>query len=438
MNGGSSRIGRLDAAADILSAAVLAYLIVLPVGHNPVLVLLLLLLAGSCVWRLIRRPRRLPPHLLAAAACAAGAMLVGVLGGLGNPGFAHSLISWVAAPLLFWVWASQMDERLLRLLLRVAAWATVALSVLILGLWGAGAIGVEPAVWVKIVFDADVSGAWPNVVVGVFGASSLIAVAPLWIVGMFFRGDVLPPRNLVIVAAVLATGAAVVSTRRAALALGLLVPILIFIVYVAMVGRAWFTRRNVRTLMFVAGLALVIAVAILMTPAGRRASAGVVALVTGRGGTADEDLRLEQVTRLWRGFLESPFFGHGTGAVIPGYARSDDRPWTFEMQYNMLLFQIGIVGVLMLAASAVLVAWAAWWVASRDPGARPAILTTAAGALAVLVANALNPILQAPGHFWAVFLFVGAVAAFSARPVDETALRRRPRGSGGVARVAED
>lgn len=424
----------LDTAADVLAAAILAYLIVLPVGHNAVLVSLLLLLGMWCVWRIARHPRRLPPLLLAAAGCAAGAILIGVIGGAGNPGFAHSLISWVAAPVLFWAWASQMDERVLGLFLRFAAWATAVLAGTVLVLWTMGAVGLEPAVWIKVVVDADVSGAWPNVIVGVYGASSLIAVAPLWIVGMFFQGRALPSRKLMIAAAVLATLAAVVSTRRAALALGLLVPVLIFVAYLAVVGRAWFTRRHVHALIVVGGAAVLTAVALLITPTGQRMSAGVLALLTGRGGTADEDLRIEQTERLWAGFLESPVFGHGIGAVIPGYARSEARPWNFEMQYNMLLFQVGVVGALLLAASVVLVAWAAVRVVTRRVEARPAVFTTAAAALAVLAANALNPLLQAPGHFWAVFLLVGAVTAFWPSPD----VRPRAETSGDSAAVRAD
>lgn len=425
---------RLDTAADVLAATILAYLIVVPVGHNALLVSLLLMLGIWCVWRVARRPRRLPPLLLAAACCAAGAILIGVIGGAGNPGFVHSLISWVAAPVLFWAWASQMDERVLGLFLRFAAWATVVLAGVVLVLWTMGAVGAEPAAWIKVVVDADVSGAWPNVIVGVYGASSLIAVAPLWIVGMFFQGRALPSRKLMIVAAVLATLAAVVSTRRAALALGLTVPILIFVAYIAVVGRAWFTRRHIQALLVVAGGAVLAAAAVLITPIGQRMSAGVLALVTGRGGTVDEDLRIEQAERLWAAFLQSPVFGHGIGAVIPGYARSDARPWNFEMQYNMLLFQVGMLGMLLLAASVVLVAWAGARVVTHREEARPAVFTTAAAALAVLAANALNPLLQAPGHFWAVFLFVGAVTAFWPSP--DT--RQRAQTSGDSAALRAD
>lgn len=403
---------RLDTTGDVAAAACLAYLIVFPVGHNLLLVSVLILLAMWCLLRLIRRPRRLPPLLVAAVGAAGTAALIGIVGGIGDPGFAHSLISWAAAPLLFWVWASQIDQRTLRLFLRAAALATIVLAVIVLAFWGAGALGITPPGWTGAPFGADISGAWPNVVVGVYGASSLIAVGPLWIVGMFFGGRHLPRRGLMIAAATLATLAAVVGTRRAALALALTVPALVFVVYVAVVGRAWFTRRHIKVVIATVGVAVVAAAGVLVTPAGQRMSTGVLALVTGRGGTADEDLRIEQIGRLWAAFVDSPVFGHGIGAVIPGYSRSEDRPWSFEMQYHLILFQVGVVGVLLLIASAVFVVWAAVRVATLRPDGRPAIFTTGAGALAVLAANALNPLLQAPGHFWPVFLFIGAITAF--------------------------
>nr|WP_314841132.1 hypothetical protein [uncultured Microbacterium sp.] len=428
----------MDATADLLAAAALAYLILLPVGHTPVLLAVLSALGLWCVWRLVRSPRRLSPLLLAAAGCAAAAMLIGGFAGIGNPGFGHSLISWVAAPLLFWVWASQIDVDVLALLLRAAAWATVVLAVAILSFWVVGAVGAEPSGWLRVVLDVDVSGRWPNVVVGVYGASSLISVAPLWIVALFFRGRAIPSRGLIAAAAILATLAAVVSTRRAALALELVVPAVLFLVYLLMVGRTWFTRRNIRALIAVAVAAVALGIAVLATPAGQRMSAGVIALVSGQGGTPDEDLRLEQVDRLWSAFLTSPLFGHGIGAVIPGYSRNEDRPWAFEMQYNLLLFQVGMVGALLLAVSATLVVCAAVRVMAHRPEARPAVFVTAAGASAALLANALNPILQAPGHFWAVFLVVGAVNAFGHGPDTAISASAAPESSGDDATARAD
>lgn len=90
------------------------------------------------------------------------------------------------------------------------------------------------------------------------------------------------------------------------------------------------------------------------------------------------------------------------------------------MQYHLLLFQVGIIGVALILGAVVLVARALWIAQRRSPEARPVLAVATAAALAVGVANVLNPLLQAPGHFWSVFLLIACinVALVSKRPAD--------------------
>ena len=59
---------------------------------------------------------------------------------------------------------------------------------------------------------------------------------------------------------------------------------------------------------------------------------------------SSEDERTIQKPYLVEGFMNSPVFGSGFGASA-GYARSDERPWTYELTYYQMLFNLGIVGV---------------------------------------------------------------------------------------------
>lgn len=59
---------------------------------------------------------------------------------------------------------------------------------------------------------------------------------------------------------------------------------------------------------------------------------------------SSEDERTIQKPYLVEGFMNSPVFGSGFGAYA-GYARSDERPWTYELTYYQMLFNLGIVGV---------------------------------------------------------------------------------------------
>ena len=64
---------------------------------------------------------------------------------------------------------------------------------------------------------------------------------------------------------------------------------------------------------------------------------------------SSEDERTIQRPYLVEGFMNSPVFGAGFGASA-GYVRSDERPWTYELTYYQMLFNLGIVGVTALGA----------------------------------------------------------------------------------------
>ena len=64
---------------------------------------------------------------------------------------------------------------------------------------------------------------------------------------------------------------------------------------------------------------------------------------------SSEDERSRQQGYLLDGFSNSPAFGSGFGAYA-GYLRSDERPWTYELTYHQMLFNIGIVGVAVLSS----------------------------------------------------------------------------------------
>ena len=61
--------------------------------------------------------------------------------------------------------------------------------------------------------------------------------------------------------------------------------------------------------------------------------------------------RLEQAPQLLRGFRRHVVLGSGLGATLPsGFRRDQSEPWSFELSYLQLLFQLGVVGILLLLA----------------------------------------------------------------------------------------
>lgn len=388
------------------------YLLMIPVGHTPVLMVALLLMAVSSVFLVVADNRTLVRELRVPAILSAAVIVLGVVVGLGNPGWAHSLIAWAAAPILFWTWAAALTDELIRKLLWVAMWATVALSAITLLIAFTIPTGL-PASVLHPVFGGNSSGFGFASIIAIYGTSTLMATAPMWIVGAILpRTRVLPDRRWMIAAAALSLVATVVSSRRATVALAIAVPVVILIAY-------WFTRDRSkpvyltkRARWFIIGGAAVTVVAIVaasFTRVVQRTVLGVVGLATGQAQTLDERLRFEQLPKLWDEFLASPIWGQGIGMTIDGYSRHETRPWVFEMQYNMLLAHIGILGTVMLIAAVVLIVIALWKAVKARPDLRPVFAVVAAAALSILVGNALNPMLQAPGHFWSVFLLIACI-----------------------------
>lgn len=399
------------------------YLLMIPVGHTPILMVVLLIMAVSSVFLVVADNRTLARELRVPAILSAAIIVLGVVVGIGNPGWAHSLIAWAAAPILFWTWAAALTEELIRKLLWVAVWATVALAVITLLIALTIPTGF-PAAVLHPIFGGNSSGFAFGAIIAVYGTSTLMATAPMWIVGALLpRTNVLPDRRWMIAAAILALVATVVSSRRATVALAIAIPVVILLAY-------WFTRDRSQPVVLtkrarwiiIGGSAVAVAAiaAASFTRVVQRTVLGVVGLATGQAQTLDERLRFEQLPKLWNEFLASPIWGQGIGMTIDGYSRHETRPWVFEMQYNMLLAHVGILGTGMLIAAVVLIIIALWKAAKARPDLRPVFAVVTAAALSILVGNALNPMMQAPGHFWSVFLLIASinVALLSKRPAD--------------------
>jgi len=136
-----------------------------------------------------------------------------------------------------------------------------------------------------------------------------------------------------------------------------------------------------------------------------------VAQVSGEG---NQSIRSDQAWHLMDAWALNPIFGAGFGSNVPGYAYASEIPWSLELQYHLLLFNVGLVGV-MIAIGAVIVglAYLRKAVVAR-PDLTPIMVSASTGAVAMLIANATNPYLVAPGHQWALFLPI-AVACVAIR-----------------------
>lgn len=63
------------------------------------------------------------------------------------------------------------------------------------------------------------------------------------------------------------------------------------------------------------------------------------------GAAVSNQIKIEQMYRLLDKWKESPLFGHGYGSYVEGYLRSEEAPFSYEMQLFALLMKIGVVGL---------------------------------------------------------------------------------------------
>lgn len=340
-----------------------------------------------------------------------------------NIGLTQQSIQWFGTLTIWGVWAASITEVTLRQILTVVAGITAVLSGAIV-MYVAAQQGVFLDLVPKALLrgqDAGYDETGFGSAIRFYGLSTLAGAGPLVAAGAVSRAHpLLPSRRLLIVAAFLAAVASLVAGRRAILVVTLAAPF----VFIAL--RGLLTPRTSRpprisSKWVVMSPALFIAgVLAWSSTLGRRARSSVadaahVYLGVGGGGdtaamkTLGDADRNMQSNELFAAWGAHPLLGSGLGAKLPsGYSRSADRPWLFELQYQQLLFNGGLVAVLLIAAALVLTVSGFRAVARRRPGIVPVLAVVTVGAVSMLISNASNPYLQAVGHGWPVALAVGA------------------------------
>jgi O-antigen ligase len=147
---------------------------------------------------------------------------------------------------------------------------------------------------------------------------------------------------------------------------------------------------------------------------------------------ASAGLREQQAPKLWNAFERNPLFGDGLGAVVrPRFVRDPGAPWSYELTYLQLLFQMGVLGL--LAVLTLPLAAVRNGLREAATGAmRASPLAGAMAILGVLVASATNPYLMS--SFGMLCIAIGLSLVARAGPVPPGSLMgaapARPSGGG--------
>jgi hypothetical protein len=172
---------------------------------------------------------------------------------------------------------------------------------------------------------------------------ALFVVVP-YLATLHIRRDGRPDRWATL-ALVVAGAVALLSGRRALwLALALLPPL--WLVLGACSGQGRLVRARRALLAY--SVAVAFGAGVLLTLPDT-VSTGSPQLDHVRDAFGAEDERSRQAPFLLARFADAPVLGTGFGAFA-GYARSDDRPWNYELTYHKLLMNLGLVGTALLVA----------------------------------------------------------------------------------------
>lgn len=418
---------RYGAQASIIGLLAMAYVVWRPVSSGqilyPVLALIAVLSVADIFLSTDRARRRIPQLVMAAALLTLTAVVIGAAVGTfrDTPGMGHQATVWLGGLVIWGAWAWAMDLNTVRRILTAIVIATGVLSAMIVMYIGAN-LGYIPQLIPAGLLESQAAGfdgAGGGAAVRFYGLSSLTIVAPMTAAGaMLPASPYLPSRRLMVVVTIFTVLAALIAGRRAIAVVIVITPLLVWIAY-RFAGRRGVSLapRIPVAVPLLAPFAFLLALWFSGTSMAAQVSEALqdaVALVRlATGGSSDVDnARGTQATELLAGWSGNPVFGAGLGAELAsGYTRSSDRSWSFELQYHLLLFNLGLVGVVLLFMAALCVAVAVRQAATASPDTVPVIVMTSVGAVSILIANASNPYLQAVGHQWGVALALGVVCA---------------------------
>lgn len=113
------------------------------------------------------------------------------------------------------------------------------------------------------------------------------------------------------------------------------------------------------------------------------------------------NIRTSQIEALWNGFLENPILGSGAGIGVPEVIRSHTTPWIYEVSYNLILYNSGIIGSIFFFSSLLYLFVKLYREKLRGDILAEAILISY---ISVLISNATNPYFTSSFDFlWFIF-----------------------------------
>ena len=120
-------------------------------------------------------------------------------------------------------------------------------------------------------------------------------------------------------------------------------------------------------------------------------------------------LRKLQFDALINGWENHKIIGAGLGAAVQESVRDEDAPWSYELSYVALLFQTGIVGVLVYSLSILWILVESIKLVRKNTNYVSFIIPQIAALICFLLVNATNPYLAKFDYLWTIFLPIASL-----------------------------
>lgn len=247
-----------------------------------------------------------------------------------------------------------------------------------------------------------------------YSLSSLIFLLPFTLAALFVHSPRTPgflPQWVIWLALSLGLFTAFVGGRRALFLVLLTAPVLILFFRSWLPHRLSPSRRRQLILAVSLGLTL-LGVGFYLGRATSWSWEGTQELfLNGFDFKTDPDAlaRRVQFFALLHGWMEHPIIGAGLGTHVNGIIRNAKRPWEYELQYVLLLYQVGLVGVLIYSSGVVWIYLKAREMIRSGTKLGVHMVPVLVGTTSFLIANATNPYLQTFGGLWTLFLPVAMI-----------------------------
>lgn len=248
-----------------------------------------------------------------------------------------------------------------------------------------------------------------------YAISSLIFLIPFLVASLLISGVKKPPAIAkppwLMLALFMGIGVSLLAGRKALL-LVMLLALPSTILFAILLPQK--QRREAKTSLWYGGVAMVVALSIvalyLVTFSEVSLKGTVDYVASGFDFDTDPEAleRKNQFISLIRGWQSSPLLGQGLGAQTE-FVRSEERPWEYELQYALLLFNTGLLGFIAYSTGIVWIYMQAISLIRRGDYYAIRIIPLMVGMTSFLIANATNPYLQAYGHLWTIFLPIAII-----------------------------